>query len=169
MTRSLPLLLCTLLCAALPAIAQVKVPATPEKMNQVYAAYWEDYLRQNPMAATFNGDQRYNDRFGAVASAEERAQRRALANKYLARSAQFDPAPLPPKDRISYDLLRYRLQQVLDGLRFPSDLVPMDQSSGLHLAMTQLGSGTSAQPFQTVQDYDNWLQRAAGYTLRSMA
>jgi len=169
MTRSLPLLLCTLLCAALPAIAQVKVPATPEKMNQVYAAYWEDYLRQNPMAATFNGDQRYNDRFGAVASAEERAQSRALANKYLARSAQFDPAPLPPKDRISYDLLRYRLQQVLDGLRFPSALVPMDQSSSLHLAMTQLGSGTSAQPFQTVQDYDNWLQRAAGYTLRSMA
>ncbi len=163
MTRSLPLLLCTLLCAALPAMAQVKIPATPEKMNQVYAEYWEDYLRENPIAATFNGDQRYNNRFGAVASAEERAQSRALANKYLARSAQFDPAPLPAKDRISYDLLRYRLQQVLDGLRFPSDLVPMDQSSGLHLTMTQLGSGSSAQPFQTVQDYDNWLQRAAGY------
>lgn len=163
MTRSLPLLLCTLLCAALPAIAQVKMPATPEKMNQVYADYWEDYLRENPMAATFNGEQRYNDRFGATASAEERAQSRALANKYLARSAQFDPAPLPPKDRISYDLLRYRLQQVLDGLRFPSDLAPIDQSSGLHLSMTQLGSGSSAQPFQTVQDYDNWLRRAAGY------
>jgi uncharacterized protein (DUF885 family) len=163
MTRPLPLLLCTLLCAALPAFAQVKVPATPEKMNQLYADYWEDYLRENPIAATFNGDQRYNDRFGAVTSAEDRAQSRALAEKYLARSAEFDPSPLPPEDRISYDLLRYRLQQVLDGLRFPSNLMPADQFSGLHLTMTQLGSGTSAQPFQTVQDYDNWLKRAAGY------
>jgi len=163
MTRSIPLLLCTLLCAALPAIAQVKTPATPEKMNQLYADYWEDYLRDNPIAATFDGDQRYNDRFGALTSAEERAQSGALAEKYLARSAAFDPAPLPPEDRISYDLLRYRLTQVLDGLRFPSDLVPVDQFSGLHLTMAQLGAGSSVQPFKTVQDYDNWLKRAAGY------
>jgi uncharacterized protein (DUF885 family) len=163
MTRSLPLLLCTLLCAALPAIAQVKTPATPAAMNQLYADYWEDYLRENPIAATFNGDARYNDRFGPVSSAEERTQSRALAEKYLARSDKFDPAPLPAEDRISYDLLRYRLQQVLDGLRFPSDLVPVDQFSGLHLMIAQLGSGASTQPFQTVQDYDNWLARAAGY------
>lgn len=165
MTRSLPLLLGALLCAALPAFAQAQaqVPATPEKMNQLYADYWEDYLRENPIAATYNGDQRYNNRFGAITSAENRAQSRALAEKYLARSAEFDPAPLPPEDRISYDLLRYRLQEVLDGLRFPSDQVPVDQFSGLHLTLAQLGSGTSAQPFQTVQDYDNWLQRAAGY------
>ena len=95
MTRSLPLLLCTLLCAALPAMAQVKTPATPEKMNQLYAEYWEDYLRENPIAATFNGDARYNDRFGPVSSAEERKQSRALSEKYLAASAKFDPAPLP--------------------------------------------------------------------------
>lgn len=163
MTRSLPLLLGTLLCAALPAFAQTKTPATPEKMNQLYADYWEDFLRENPIAATYNGDQRYNNQFGAVTSAERRAQSRALAEKYLARSAAFDPAPLPPEDRISYDLLRYRLQEVLDSLRFPSDLVPVDQFSGLHLTLAQLGSGTSAQPFQTVQDYDNWLQRAGGY------
>lgn len=163
MTRPLSLLLCTLLSAALPAFAQTKTPATPEKMNQLYADYWEDFLRENPIAATYNGDQRYNNQFGAVTSAEGRAQSRALAEKYLARSAEFDPAPLPPEDRISYDLLRYRLQEVLNGLRFPSDLVPVDQFSGLHLTLAQLGSGTSAQPFQTVQDYDNWLQRAAGY------
>ena len=163
MTRSLPLILSALLCAALPAMAQVKTPATPEKMNQLYADYWEDYLRENPIAATFNGDARYNDRFGVTSSAEGRAQSRALAEKYLAQTARYDPTPLPPEDRISYDLLRYRLQQILDGLRFPSHLAPVDQFSGLHLMMAQLGSGASTQPFQTVQDYENWLKRAAGY------
>eukprot|EP01030_Chromulinospumella_sphaerica_P016682 gene16682-16496_t len=124
-----------LLCAAIPAIAQVKTPATPEKMNQLYAQYWEDYLRQNPIAATYNGDQRYNHLFGPLTAAEANAQSRALAEKYLALSAAYDPATLPAEDRISYDLLRYRLQQVLDGLRFPTDLMPVDQFSGLHLSM----------------------------------
>ncbi|MFC0168151.1 DUF885 family protein [Pseudoduganella danionis] len=163
MRPTLPLLLCTLLCAAIPAIAQVKTPATPEKMNQLYAQYWEDYLRENPIAATYNGDQRYNHLFGPQTAAEANAQSRALAEKYLALTATYDPATLPAEDRISYDLLRYRLQQVLDGLRFPTDLMPVDQFAGLHLSMAQLGSGSSAQPFQTVQDYDNWLQRAAAY------
>ena len=73
MRPNFPLLLCTLLCAAIPAIAQVKTPATPEKMNQLYAQYWEDYLRQNPIAATYNGDQRYNHLFGPLTAAEAKA------------------------------------------------------------------------------------------------
>jgi uncharacterized protein (DUF885 family) len=163
MRRAFSLLLCTLLSTAIPAFAQVRTLATPERMNQLYAQYWEDYLRENPIAATFNGDQRYNHLFGPLTAAEANAQSRALAEKYLALSAAYDPAALPAEDRISYDLLRYRLQQVLDGLRFPTDLMPVDQFSGLHLSMAQLGSGSSAQPFQSVQDYDNWLQRAAAY------
>lgn len=152
-----------LLCTTLPALAQVKTPATPATMQQLYADYWEDYLKLNPIAATFQGDHRYDDRFGATSSAEQRAQSRALAEKYLARSAAYDPAPLPPEDRISYDLLRYQLQQILDGLRYPSYLIPVDQFNGPHLLMAQLGSGRSAQPFETVQDYERWIQRAQGY------
>jgi uncharacterized protein (DUF885 family) len=163
MKRSAPLLFSLLLCAALPAWAQTKTPATPEKMNQLYTEYWEENSRANPIAATFNGDHRFNDRFGATTSAESLAQNRALAEKYLARTAEFDPAPLPSEDRISYDLLRYRLQQSLDGLRFPAQLMPVNQSGGLHLLMAQLGSGKAAQPFETVKDYDNWLARAAGF------
>ncbi|WP_342118065.1 DUF885 domain-containing protein [Pseudoduganella sp. OTU4001] len=162
MNRSVPLLFCALMCAALPGWAQ-KLKATPEKMNQIYAEYWEETLRGNPISATFNGDHRFNDRFGPTSAKESRAQAKALAEKYLARTAEFDPAPLPSEDRISYDLLRYRLQQTLDSLRFPSQLMPVDQSNGLHLLMAQLGSGRVAQPFETVKDYENWLSRAAGY------
>lgn len=142
--------------------AQATKPATPAVMNQIYADYWEEFLRDNPVSATFNGDNRFNDRFGATTSAEGRAQTKRLADKYLALTAQWDPATLPAEDRISYDLLRYRLQQQLDGLNFPSNLVPLNQSGGLHLTYAQLGSGRVAQPFTTVKDYDNWLARAAG-------
>ena len=38
-------------------------------------------------------------------------------------------------------------------------------SGNIVLAMGQYGSGESSQPFKTVKDYDNWLQRVHGYTI----
>lgn len=146
-----------------PVLTFAAVPATPENTGRLFAEYWEDYLKANPLSATFNGDNRYNDRFGPVTSAEEIAASRALAEKYLARLAELDPAGLPPEDRISYDLLRYQLQQSLDALKFPSHLMPVNQMSSLHLLLAQLGSGRLAQPFNTVEDYDHWLARAAAF------
>jgi uncharacterized protein (DUF885 family) len=145
----------------LPAFGAV--PATPDALNQLYAQYWEEYLRANPMLATFHGDKRYNNRFGALTSDADRKNTKRLAQTYLARSAKFDPAPLPPEDRISYDLFRYRQQLALDGLQFPSHLIPVNPVSSLPLVFAQLGSGRLVQPFDTVKDYDNWLARARGF------
>ena len=138
-------------------------PATPEKMNQIYAEYWEENLQANPVLATNIGDNRFNDRFGAASSAEARATTKRIAEKYLARTAEFDPATLPAEDRISYDLLRYNLQQSLNAQRFPSHLAPLNQSFGFHLQFAQLASGRTFQPFKTVKDYDNWLARMAPF------
>lgn len=146
-----------------PVLGFAATPATPEIMDKVYADYWEEYSAQNPIEATFNGDNRFNDQYGATTAAEEKRLIRALAEKYLARLAAYDPAPLPPEDRISYDLLRYNLQESLDALAFPSEYLPINQVSSLHLLFAQLGSGKLAQPFETVKDYDNWLARAAGF------
>lgn len=146
-----------------PVLAWAKTPATPEKMNQLYAEYWEESLQTSPLRATFIGDNRFNDRYGPVTSAERRAITKSMAEKYLARTAEFDPAGLPAEDRISYDLLRYNLQQSLDGLKYPAQLIPINQIFGQHLSFAQLGSGRSAQPFRTVKDYDNWLARAASF------
>jgi uncharacterized protein (DUF885 family) len=157
--RFIPRLLHALPVLLAPVLAAAAVPATPAAVEKICADYWEDYLVNNPISATFNGDNRYNDRFGPVTSAEDLAATRALAEKYLARLAALDPASLPSEDRISYDLLRYQLQQSLDGLKFPSHLMPVNQMSSLHLLLAQLGSGRLAQPFDTVADYDRWLAR----------
>ncbi|MDQ5978100.1 MAG: hypothetical protein QG602_1072 [Verrucomicrobiota bacterium] len=161
--RFLTRLLHVLPVLMLPVLAFAAVPATPENVGRLFADYWEDYLKANPITATFNGDNRYNDRFGPVTSAEEIAATRELAGKYLARLAELDPAGLPSEDRISYDLLRYRLQLSLDALKFPSHLLPVNQMSSVHLLLAQVGSGRLAQPFNTVEDYDRWLARAAAF------
>ena len=43
------------------------------------------------------------------------------------------------------------------------ELMPINQIFSLHLFMGQLGSGSSAQPFNTVLDYENWLSRMDDY------
>ena len=43
-------------------------------------------------------------------------------------------------------------------------MMPFGQAGGLPQTMAQFGSGTGAQPFKTVQDYDNWLGRVHGFT-----
>lgn len=144
-----------------PAVTIAKTAATPAAMNTIYAAYWEENLQANPLLATRIGDNRFNDRLGAVTSAESRATTKRIADKYLARTAEFDPAGLPADDRISYDLLRYNLQQSLDAQKFPLHLTPINQMFGVHLSYGQLASGRGAQPFRNVKDYDNWLARAA--------
>ncbi len=144
-----------------PAVTIAKTPATPAAMNAIYAAYWEENLQASPLLATRIGDNRFNDRLGAVTSAESRATTKRIADKYLARTAEFDPAGLPADDRISYDLLRYNLQRSLEALTYPSHLVPINQMFGTHLAFAQLASGRAAQPFRSVKDYENWLARAA--------
>ncbi len=160
--------LCHIAAVAAPLLiaavaAQAKSPATPDTMNAIYAEYWEENLRSNPLTATAIGDHRFNDRYGPVTSAESRAAARRIAEKYLARTAEFDPAGLPPEDRISYDLLRYNLRQTLEGLAFPAHLTPINQMFGMHLYFAQLGSGRAAQPFKSVKDYDDWLARAASF------
>lgn len=147
-----------LFAAGVAALAAA--PATPAGMDRIYADYWEEFLAANPISATFYGDNRYNDRFGATTSAAANADTRRIAEKYLALTADLDPAGLPASDRISFDLFRYRQQQALEALRFPSHLLPVNQFFSPHLFFAQLGSGQSAQPFRTVRDYDNWLARA---------
>jgi uncharacterized protein (DUF885 family) len=43
------------------------------------------------------------------------------------------------------------------------ELMPLFQIQSLHLYVAQLAAGGSVQPFDTVEDYDNWLKRVADY------
>ncbi|MEM8501029.1 MAG: DUF885 domain-containing protein, partial [Pseudomonadota bacterium] len=44
-----------------------------------------------------------------------------------------------------------------------NDLMPIDQMWSVNLIIGQLASGASAQPFDTVEDYENWLTRVDAY------
>ncbi len=125
----------------------------------LFEEYFEDSLAMNPIQATFVGDPRYNDQLPNFLSEENRQVFHDFNVKWLERIQAVDRDSLSEQDRISYDLFVYQQQQSLEGERFPGWQVPVNQFFSLHNFFAQLGSGVSAQPFRTVQDYENWLSR----------
>ena len=161
---SLPLLLFTCDPAQEATLAEAN-EATTATFDTLLADYQEGRLQLDPLEATFLGDNRYNDRLPNVLTAEYREERRAFYQDYLARLQQLDRDELDATDRISYDVLEWDLNIALQGMDFARELLPLDQFNSPHLMIGQLASGQSAQPFRTVEDYENWLLRLEDFTV----
>ncbi len=119
-------------------------------------------LRLSPVMATYIGDHRYDDQLPNSIGPAHRAEARALNERYLAAVKAIDPAALSPADRISYDIFVRERERERAAERFPSHLLPINQAGSLVTFMPSLGSGKSAQPFDTVEDYERWLKRLDG-------
>ena len=164
---------CTLLTAcATPPPAPV-APATPvattassadagQQLQALFERFFEDTLRLDPLLATFIGDHRYDAQLPNTIGPAFRAEAQALNERYLAEVNRIDVARLSPADRISYDIFVRERERERAAERFPDHLLPINQAGGLITFMPSLGSGKNAQPFNTVQDYQRWLQRLDG-------
>ena len=147
-----------------PAAAPATVPAADAgaQLHALLERYFEDMLRLNPVLATFIGDHRYDDRLPNDLGPAYRAEVKAMNERYLAEARTIDASLLSPADRISYDIFLRERARAQAAQRFPEHLLPVNQAGGLLTLMPALGSGTNAQPFNTVQDYENWLKRLDG-------
>jgi len=126
----------------------------------LYEEYWEASLALNPVMATFVGDSRYNAELPDWGSQAYREKTRAFMTDWLARAGAIGASGLDGQDLLNYQIFVRSLQSGLESQRYPGWMMPINQMGGIHTFAPQLGSGSGAQPFKTVQDYDNWLARA---------
>ncbi|KAF1721124.1 DUF885 domain-containing protein [Pseudoxanthomonas wuyuanensis] len=174
MSRPLPVLLTLAIALALPVAsaslparaadaASTQAPASTKaaQLNQLYAQYWEESLELNPLRATFQGDPRYNDRLPNFLSADYRQQSHEFTAGWLEKIEAVGADGLGGQDLLSYEIFVEKAKRELEGERFPGWMQPVNQFYNIASTVVQLGSGTGAQPFKTVQDYDNWRKRAA--------
>lgn len=143
------------------------LPAQPANDNpalaNLFKQYTEETYRLNPVQATFNGDPRYNNQLPVTFTDSYNEKMRAHYANYLTLLNAFDRKALSANDGISYDIFRRDLEMALEGLTLKTNRIPLTQFGGLHQTLAQLGSGSGAQPFKTVKDYDDWLVRARGF------
>jgi len=126
--------------------------------------YYKESLQLDPITATFSGDHRYDDQLANDGAAPYLKQKEQSDKKYLGLLSEYNRASLNTADRISFDVLKDMLEMDLEKMNYHPEYLPINQFSSLPLLIGQLGSGNSAQPFQTVKDYNNWIKRIAAFS-----
>jgi uncharacterized protein (DUF885 family) len=127
------------------------------------ADYYRERMDLFPIEATWNGDTMHNDKFYPDFTDSYRAKIKDFYSRTLKSLQKIDREKLDENDKISYDFLKYYTDILIHEFDYKFNLIPTDQMWGVHLALGQFASGTSAQPFKTVQDYRNWLKRIDGF------
>ncbi|MCR6685018.1 DUF885 family protein [Pseudoxanthomonas sp.] len=142
--------------------APAPAPSKAQRLQRIYADYWEASLRLNPLQATFQGDGRWNDQLPNYLSAAFRQQGREFTTEWLGKVEAVGEDGLEGQDLLSYRIFVRNARDALEGERFPGWMQPVNQFNNPATLMAMLGSGASAQPFRTVADYDAWARRALG-------
>lgn len=150
-------------CASQPSVVTKNPEAESERLETIVESYFDKTLEMNPVYATFIGDHRWDDRLPNSLGEAYREDAIALEREYLAKIRTIDPSLLSGQDRITYDVFKINREWALEGEEFPSHLIPINQFYSLPNFFAVLGSGQSAQPFKTVEDYENWLGRVDGF------
>ncbi|HKW18942.1 MAG TPA: DUF885 domain-containing protein [Terriglobales bacterium] len=126
-----------------------------QQLHSLFEEQWQYELRLHPEFATAIGDNRYNDRLSDESASAIQAEMEQT-KKFLSRFEDIDPSGLPKQDVLSRELMIRELKLDLEGARFKAWEMPVNQREGPHLDFPDLITIT---PFNTVQDYDNYLSR----------
>jgi uncharacterized protein (DUF885 family) len=137
----------------------VRAQSASEQLQALLDQAWQWRLRENPIAATYVGDDRYNDRLPSESDADE--ARRATHRRELLRQLEaIDREPLTEEERISYDMFRRELEDALASYRFKEYLMPITAEGGFHTSFAMLPRAT---PFRNTRDYENYIARLKAF------
>ena len=137
--------------------------SSEQQLDVLVAQYYDESLTFKPINATYIGRSEFNDTFTPTISKQNREKKAAFYKKYQQRLRYIDKAQLTGQALLSYEILKRDLALNLEGMQFPSYMLPINQMAGSHNTFAGFGSGQSAQPFNTVEDYNNFIKRSEGF------
>lgn len=169
--KTLPLLVCASLLGsvtvisstvaspaqAAPAtqVAQAGVATRVKALNALLAEQWQHTLQNSPEFATILGDLRYNDRWSDLSLAHAAAENKVTAD-FLKRFEAIDTSGFSDTDRLNQQLMVRRLKDRLKAYDLKLHEMPLEQMSGIHLA---LAGFVSSIPFNNTKEYEDYLAR----------
>ena len=137
-----------------------------QNFNELLANYNDGKLRLNPIEATFFGDKKHTADFPNFLSDEYRKDLKTFYKNILEKVDNFKDEDLTESQQMSKAIVKWDCNMALAQASFKKDiLLPIDQMWSVNLIMGQFASGSAAQPFNTVQDYKNWLSRLEQYNI----
>ena len=133
-----------------------------------FTSFTKDYFNAknelDPLGATQNGQNEYNDKLQFEMTDSFRKQQFDFFTKFDSRLSDFDESQLSDEEKNSYEIIKWEIEIGKKLLDQPTNLMPIHQFWGTHLTMGQYAGGTSGQPFKTEKDYTNFLKRMDNYS-----
>ena len=149
---------------------------TVKSINQIFEEYYEFKERINPIEASKAGNFKYNNYIANYISDDYQKDLKKKYTYFLNLLAKIDQEKISETGLLSMKVMEWDCKIKLKGLNnelvtiaspiynLPSfELMPLMQVQSLHLYVAQLAAGRSVHPFNSIQDYDNWLERIDDY------
>lgn len=134
-------------------------PQATKALHALFDADWERQLKENPIGASFLGDDRYNDRWPDARPAAIEASKQAVRDS-RAKLLAIGRDKLSDADQLNYDIYLRQLDDSIASFRFPTEDMPVTQQGGVHDIADQMLQGLR---FEKTKDYADWLARLRGY------
>jgi len=147
------------IAANAPAAPQTSAAPAHKALLALADQYYDAAARFEPIGATENGDNRFDDQLGMSIAPAKRAAQFKLYRQFAARLNSIKREQLDTSDRINYDILGYELKGLLAMERFPEHLLPINQMDSVPVSLANYAGGEASQPIGTVKEYDAYLSR----------
>ncbi|MBC3811444.1 DUF885 domain-containing protein [Undibacterium aquatile] len=135
-----------------PVTAAKKLAALAER-------YYEIQAKFEPIAATYNGDSRYDDKLPQTLNPAIKAKQIAQLSQISKALSAIRRNALSTPDQVTYDCLQFEIAAAIRMSKFDDRLMPVNQMDNVPLTLAHFASGQSAQLLKTVPQYDNYLKR----------
>lgn len=142
----------------------------------IFEDYYKFKERINPIEATKAGNFEYNNTIANYISDAYQNELIAEYQNFLKRLNEINLSELTRADQLSLKVMKWDCEIKLEGLQKPLvvitspmynlpsfELTPLTQIQSLHLYVAQLGAGGSVHPFNSIKDYEDWLERIEDY------
>ncbi|MFO0337077.1 MAG: DUF885 domain-containing protein [Pseudomonadota bacterium] len=140
--------------SAAPPPATAPQSAAVERLHALFESAWEYDLAANPLAATYYGDRRFDDRWPDLSPAA-RERHRAREREVLERLAAIPRDALPPAEQLNHDLFRWIYEDRVAAQRFRPEYYEMSAREGVQA----LNEVAELMRFATAADFETWLTR----------
>tara|TARA_B100000767_G_scaffold121631_2_gene115932 strand:+ start:70 stop:1701 length:1632 start_codon:yes stop_codon:yes gene_type:complete len=134
------------------------------KINTFFSNYFDEYIKENPLMATFIGIHNNNHLYPNYYSDSEIKKGKEFDKKYLKIVKTFLKVDgIKPKEKHYLKVLKSRLENNLEGYNYPFELLPMDQFNNVILYYIDLASGKSYLPLKTKKDFQNLILKTKDF------
>ncbi|MET3117756.1 uncharacterized protein (DUF885 family) [Undibacterium sp. GrIS 1.8] len=132
-----------------------------KQLNTLAENYYNQAAGFEPLSATFNGDNRFDDQLPMTLVPAVRVRQLAMVKKVAQELARIPRAALSAADQVTYDCLDYEVQSLLAMAGFNDRLMPINQMDSIPVTLANFAGGQSSQPLQTPAQYELFLKRVS--------